>query len=248
MGFTVRSDDGELIEFECPDSIASRWTNAPILEGHTYPFLPFVDDVRVVFDVGANCGAASVHFARHHPDATVHAFEPGREARGYLERNVASLPNVRVHAFGLYSEDREARLHRGDGDLGMASIIRREVNLDESEPVELRAGGAWAADHEIEQVDILKVDVEGCEVEVLAGLSDLLPTVKVLFVEYDSREARKALGHLLDGTHELYVGKQFLDQGECTYLRADLAALDAAAGWLRRSFAAAIQAGASAHP
>jgi FkbM family methyltransferase len=241
MRFTVGSDDGELIEFECPDSVASRWTNASILEGRTYAFLPFVDDVRIVFDVGANCGAASVHFARHYPGATVHAFEPGREARSYLERNVASLPNVCVHPVGLYADDRQARLYRGDGDLGMASVIRREVNLDESEPVELRAGGTWAADRGIDRVDVLKVDVEGCEIEVLEGLAGLLPTVKVLFVEYDSRQARKRLGHLLDETHELYVGKEFLDQGECTYLRADVAELDVATEALRQAFAAALR-------
>jgi FkbM family methyltransferase len=240
MRFTVRSDGGEPIEFECPDSVASRWTNGPILEGRTYPFLPFVDDVRIVFDVGANCGAASVHLARHHPAATVHAFEPGREARSYLERNVAALPNVRVHPFGLYSVDRQARLYRGADDLGKASVLRRPVNLDESEPVELRAGGAWAAEQAIDRVDILKVDVEGCEVQVLEGLADLLPTVKVLFVEYDSRHDRKALGRLLDATHELYVANMFLDQGECTYLRADVAELEAATDHLRRAFAAAV--------
>jgi FkbM family methyltransferase len=240
MRFTVRSDDGHDIEFECPDSVASRWTNAPILEGRTYPFMPFVDDVRVVFDVGANCGAASVHFARHYPDAAIHAFEPGSEARSYLERNLAALPNVRVHPFGLFSDDRRARLYRGDDDLGKASVLRREVNLDESEPIDLRAGGAWAATQGIERIDILKVDVEGCEVEVLEGLAGLLPRVKVLFVEYDSRRARKALGRLLDATHELYVGKEFLDQGECTYLRADLAELDAATDQLRREFVAAL--------
>jgi len=240
MRFTVRSDDGHPIEFECPGSVASRWTNAPILEGRTYPFLPFVDDVRVVFDVGANCGAACLHFAHHHPVATIHAFEPGREARSYLERNVARFPNVRVHPFGLHSENRRARLYRGDDDLGKASLFRRDVNLDESEPVELRAGGAWAVEHGIQRIDILKVDVEGCEIEVLEGLAGLLPTVKVLFVEYDSRHDRKALGRLLDATHELYIGKQFLDQGECTYLRADLAELDAATDQLRRAFAAAL--------
>jgi FkbM family methyltransferase len=239
MRFTVRSDDGEAIDFECPDSVGSRWTNAQILKGQTYPFLPFVDDVRLVFDVGANCGAASVHFAHHYPDAAIHAFEPGREARSYLERNVAELPNVDVHPFGLYSVNRHARLYRGDDDLGKASVIRRTVNLDESEPVELRAGGAWAAERGINRIDILKVDVEGCEVEVLEGLRGLLPTAKVLFVEYDSRHARRAVGRLLDATHELYIGKLFLDQGECTYLRSDLAELEAATKLLRDVFAAA---------
>lgn len=238
MGISVLCDDGAKIEFECPDSIASTWTCTSILQGLTYPFLPFVDDVRVVFDVGANCGAASVHFARHYPDAVIHAFEPGREARSFLQRNVASFANVQVHPIGLYSDDRRAQLYKGDGDLGMASVIRRHVNLDDSEPVELRAGGTWADDHGVTRIDVLKVDVEGCEIEVIEGLRALLPTVKVLFVEYDSRHARKALGSLLDRTHELYWGKMLLDQGECVYLRADIARLDAAVEVLARLLAA----------
>src|SRR5690606_19287103 len=102
--------------------------------------------------------------------------------------------------------------------------------------------GAWAADQGIDGIDILKVDVEGAEIEVMSGLAPLLPTVKVLYVEYDSREARKEVGRLLDATHELYTGMMFLDQGECTYLRSDLAALGVATEHLRRSFAAALAA------
>jgi hypothetical protein len=48
MRLTVRGDDGEPIEFDCPDTIASRWTSTSILEGETYPYLPFVEDVQVV--------------------------------------------------------------------------------------------------------------------------------------------------------------------------------------------------------
>jgi FkbM family methyltransferase len=241
MRLTVRGDDGEPIEFDCPDTIASRWTSTSILEGETYPYLPFVEDVQVVFDVGANCGAASVHFGRHYPDAVVHAFEPGREARSYLERNVAGLPSVVVHPIGLHSVDRTALLYKGDGDLGMASVIRRTVNLDESEPVELRAAGGWAAEQGIDRIDVLKVDVEGCEIEVLTSLAALLPTVKVLFVEYDSRHARRALDRLLDETHELYGGRMLLDQGECIYLRGDVANLDQATEMLGELLAATVR-------
>lgn len=233
MRFTVTGDDGEDIEFECAKTIASKWVSTEILLGNTYPYLPFVDDVQVVADVGANCGAATVYFARHYPDATVHSFEPGSEPRAILDRNVASYPNVQVHPFGLHSVDDVVPLYKGDGDTILGSIFRRDINLDESEPVELRAAGSWAAEHGIERVDVLKVDVEGCEVDVLESLAHLLPTVKALYVEYDSRQARRDIAHLVEETHDLYTGVLFLDQGECIYLRRDLADLDAATEHLR---------------
>jgi FkbM family methyltransferase len=240
MKISVRAEDDQLIEFECADSFASRWTCAAILRGETYPFLPFVEDVRVVFDVGANCGAAAVHFARHYPRAQVHAFEPGSVARGYLEVNVAGHANVHVHPIGLYSADRPAVLFSGVDDIGQSSVFKRSSNLQEEEPIELRAAGPWAKERGIDRIDVLKVDVEGCEIDVLRSLGDLLPTVKLLYVEYDSRHARRELNRILDETHDLYAGKMFLDQGECVYLRRDVAALDAATERLRHQLERAL--------
>ncbi len=240
MQFTVTVDDGEPIEFVCADTLVSRWVNTDILLGKTYPYLPFVNDVQVVFDVGANCGATTVHFARHYPNAAVHSFEPGSAARGYLERNAAGYPNVSVHPFGLYSDDCDVPLYLGDGDIGMASIHPRSVNLEASEPVQLRAAGPWAAEQGIDRIDILKVDVEGAEVEVFSSLAHLVPTAKVVYFEYDSRHARRTLATLLEQTHELYVGSQFLDQGEVIYLRKDLADDPAATDRLRELLAASL--------
>jgi FkbM family methyltransferase len=166
---------GGTIEFECADTLISRWVSRAILEGDTYPQLPFLDDVRVVFDVGANCGAASVWFAHHYPQAQVHAFEPASEPRAYLERNAAARSNIHVHAVGLHAIDQKVPLYCGDGDSGYGSVFRRWVNLPDSEQVILRNGGAWAAERGIDRIDILKVDVEGCEVEVVSGLAELLP-------------------------------------------------------------------------
>ena len=221
-------DDGQSIEFHCEDTFVSAWVNRDILKGETYPYLPFVDDVGVVFDVGANCGAASVHFARHYPHAAVHAFEPARSPRLVLECNARAYANIHPHPIGLHAVDQVVPLYEGATWSGMASVLRRDVNSDKSELVELRSGGAWAAEHGIERLDVLKIDVEGCEVDVLESITALVPTVKICYIEYDSRGARRAIERLLADTHELYIGKVFLDQGECTYLRKDYAALDAA--------------------
>lgn len=222
MLFTVPVDDGDEVEFECEDTFVSRWVCQAILEGTTYPALPFLADVRVVLDVGANCGAASVHFARHHPEATVHAFEPASGPLEVLRRNAARHRNIQVHPFGLHATDQRVPLWFGSGD----SIVGSVVRVDEaggSEEVELRAAGPWAAAEGIDRIDVLKLDVEGAEVEVVESLAPLLPGVQVIFVEYDSRQARHRLAELVEPTHELYAGVLFLDQGEATYLRRDLA-------------------------
>lgn len=224
MTITVPVEGGDPIRFECADTFVSRWICHEILIGKTYPYLPFVDDVRVVFDVGANCGATTVYLARHYPDAEIHSFEPATEPRSFLERNVRGLPNVHVHPIGLDDVDREVPLYHGaGGDSITGSVHRRETNVDTSEPVQLRAAGPWARSQGIARIDVLKVDVEGSEAAVMTSLRDLLPTVKLLYLEYDSRSARRTLEALVDETHDLYLGMMYLDQGECIYLRRDLA-------------------------
>lgn len=225
---------GETLDFECENNWVSYWVSKSILEGETYPVLPFVDDVHVVCDVGANCGATTVHFAHHYPAATVHAFEPGYEQRLILERNASRYANVQVQPIGLHAEDMEAQLYAGDGSSITSSLTPGECTIDQSETVETRSALGWAQEHEIEGIDILKVDVEGCEVEVLQSLEPLLPTVKALYVEYDSWHARRAIDELLADTHELLYGRMFLQQGECIYLSRTIANahLDTAKNWL----------------
>jgi hypothetical protein len=201
MKFTAAGDDGTPIDFECGDTTTSRCD--AILQGKTYPYLPFVSDVRVVFDAGAGCGAASVHFARHYPDAEIHAFEPGSEAQSFLQRNVSRYANVRVHQMGLHAIDQ------------------------------------WTAEHSIERTDVLKLAVARSDVSVLESLTALLPTVKVLYVEYGSRQIRRDIARLVDATHELYTGVMFLDQGQCVYLGRDLVDLGAAVDHLKQSFMSA---------
>jgi hypothetical protein len=131
-------------------------------------------------------------------------------------------------------------LYLGDGDLGMASVLPRSVNLAESELVQLCAGGSWTQAHAIDRIDVLKVDVEGVEVDVLMSLADLVTTMKIVYLEYDSRRARRLIAALLEPTHELYVGSMFLDQGEIIYLRRDFADRPEATEHLRSMLVAAL--------
>lgn len=226
MHIEIIGDDGVLIPFDAPDSLESRWTCTAILEGRTYPDLPFIGEVATVWDAGANCGAAAVHLARRHPHAVVHAFEPAQEALGFLRRNVSQLDNVMVHPFGLHDADHRSPLYLHPTDLGQASIVAPAdpSGYRTEEIVELRSAGGFAAASGTTQIDVLKLDVEGCEVAVLESLGALVEGIKVIYVEYENRRDRRVIDRLLAPSHELYFSAcSVLDQGEIVYLRADLA-------------------------
>ena len=212
---------GEELEFESFTNCLSRVTADAILSGKTYPLIPFVRDVNLVMDVGANVGAASVFFSHAYPDATIHAFEPAGWTYRLLEANTDARPNVHAHNFGLYPRDASLPLYRGKYDSGMSSVAKSESTQEKSEVVTLRSVRDWLGEHSIAAIDILKIDAEGCEVPILEALSDLLPRVKVVYLEYHSDDDRKAFDRLLGETHLLMHGMMMVHLGEVTYVAKD---------------------------
>lgn len=113
----------------------------------------------VIVDAGAMLGNHATYFARHVRHLEVHAFEPAPENLALLERNVAPYPTVHVHPVALSDHHGQAALHNDDPrNRGHVQLVPGEgvqlVTLDE-------LGLEW--------VTLVKIDVEGHELEVLAG-------------------------------------------------------------------------------
>jgi FkbM family methyltransferase len=209
-------------QFECFDNCLSRVTCQTILDGKTYPLFPFVQDVNVVMDVGANVGAASVFFSLAYPDATVFSFEPAELPYGLLARNTEALANVRINNLGLYSSDAELPLFRGKYETGMSSVARSMSTRNESDVITLRSVRDWMTENSISAVDVLKVDTEGCEIPILEAMSDLLPKVKVIYLEYHNDDDRKAFDSILGETHLLAHGMMMVHLGEVSYVAKEV--------------------------
>jgi FkbM family methyltransferase len=211
----------DALEFECFDNPLSKMMCEAILGGTTYRPIPFVRDVSVVIDIGANVGAAAVFFSLSYPDATIFAFEPAGRPYRLLQANTDTRPNIRAHNFGLYSTDRQVPLYGGTYDSAMSSVVNSESTRDESELITLRSVREWLDESSISTIDILKIDTEGCEVPILEALGDLLPSVKVIYLEYHSDDDRKAFDRLLGDTHLLMHGQMLAHLGEMTYVARD---------------------------
>lgn len=127
----------------------------------------------VFYDIGANIGVVSVAVGAHRRDAgiTIHAFEPEPANAEHLRRNLAlnGLGNARVHELALGSESGTIRLYvQGEVGEGTHSIVARDDEARDALEIPVRAGADFAAEHG-GAPDIMKIDVEGAEVDVLHG-------------------------------------------------------------------------------
>ena len=145
----------------------------------------------IVFDVGANAGVYTVQQARR--GAYVYAFEPNPDCCRRLRKSV-HLNNLdgRVTATGcaLGAAPGSAELRVPEGLTTMGSL-RPEWSPGAGAshvPVEVQTLDQVVRSFAIDRIDLLKIDVEGLELDVLQGARESLRIVARLIIEYHSVE------------------------------------------------------------
>ena len=136
-----------------------------------------------------------------------------------------------------------ATIHAVEVDTAQASLLRANTaTLDGVELHDTLPSPDWTEAHNLDHIDVVKVSTPDAD-EVLGSLAHVLSTVKVVHVGYDSRATARRLERRFADTHDLYIGIMYLDDGECIYLRRDLADLPEATEHLRTQLAAGLRRG-----
>ena len=143
----------------------------------------------LIVDCGANIGCASLYFKLHYPDARILAFEPNPFCFEMLKKNVEvnGLKNVTLMQAACGSTPGSMTFNVIPGFSPMSSaVVNRDPN-NKTIPTEVRVVRLSDSIHE--DVDLLKLDIEGGEWEVFA---DLVATGKMarihrMAIEYHHR-------------------------------------------------------------
>jgi FkbM family methyltransferase len=168
----------------------------------------------IVFDVGANAGDYSAAVLARLPSARLYAFEPSETAFRELEKRVGTAAKL----FNVALSDRNASgvLYSDHAGSGIASLFDRDlghasVAMSRREAVALRALDEVCDEEKVERIDLLKLDVEGSELDVLRGAERLLSrgAIEVIQFEFggcniDSRTFLRDFFSLLGGRYRIY--------------------------------------------
>lgn len=146
----------------------------------TYYVCRRVQNAKLCIDVGANIGYYTVVMARHAPQATILSLEPNEAAFRLLRRNIAinELANCRPMMKGAAAKEEVRSIASESTHLANAMIIdesrveevRKTHHVQTAQFVPLDDLTA-PFDH---QCDFIKIDVEGYEPNVFAGMTQTL--------------------------------------------------------------------------
>jgi len=154
---------------------------------------------HTIVDAGAYTGISTVWFAQRFPDATIIAVEPHPDNFEMLLRNVRGIERVVPVNAGLWGgtetlwlenfDSRElgrgrrtgplhdaGRLHALDGEQPTGSAPVRGVTVQQ-----------LMAQHGTQDIDLLKVDIEGAEVEVFSNPAPWIDHVQAVCIELHDR-------------------------------------------------------------
>jgi FkbM family methyltransferase len=147
------------------------------------------DENLVILDVGANVGSWTLQALNTFPRAQIHAFEPSASAFAELTVAVGDVARASAHRLALGNTDGEAVLYADSPGSGLASLTKRRLDhfglqFSFEEAVRVSTLESWSKSSGISEFDVLKLDVEGHEMEVLRGAGRLLERVRVIQFEF----------------------------------------------------------------
>jgi FkbM family methyltransferase len=144
----------------------------------------------LLFDVGAHVGEYTALFKSRFPDGSAHCFEPSRRHFDLLREKSASLSNIELHCCALGSEEGEATLYRPSAVSGLASLTKRRldhfsIDMEIQEKVQVTTLDRVVEDRGIGHIDLLKIDVEGHELDVLRGAKEMLEAGRIDTIQFE---------------------------------------------------------------
>jgi FkbM family methyltransferase len=144
-----------------------------------------------ILDCGANIGLASLFFKRRYPAARITAFEADPSIAALLEQNLRmnAAGDVEVIAAAVWTVDGEVTFRPDGADSGAVASLAGAPDTQAVRVPAVRLADRLSR----EPIDLLKLDIEGAEMAVLADCAGALQNVSALLLEvheFDPRQRR----------------------------------------------------------
>lgn len=176
-----------------------------LINGHNQIFRDRIYDFKTssdepcIIDCGANIGLASIFFKLIYPSAKIVAIEPDPEIFQHLEMNLKGLgisDNVSTINSAAWINSKSIEF---DVEGGYSGQIRKYGHQNVINTIRVPAVKLKNIITSFPKIDMLKIDIEGAEIDVLEDSETNLSHVDHIFIEYHShKDDPQRLGRILN--------------------------------------------------
>lgn len=162
------------------------------------------DSVRVAMDVGCHAGAWTDHLLNRQQAASVIGFEPTPDLAIRLEGKYADEPRFSLERVALGQAPGSATLYVQDESSVNSLVHNPAADVVDEIEVEVTTGDEFLRRVGLDQIDYLKIDVEGHDLQALLGFSEALNAGAIGVVQFEYNEWN-AISHTLLGDFYSYL-------------------------------------------
>ncbi|SHJ03793.1 FkbM family methyltransferase [Flavobacterium terrae] len=156
-------------------------------------------DDSVFVDIGTNKGIYLYQAEKVIKKGTIYGFEPNTSLVNYIK---PLFPKVKLFPLAVSSTTGTSVLHipkKGNGLQDTRASL--EAMGDEVEKIEIETITLddWAKQENVSKIDLVKIDVEGHELDTIKGCKAILETIKPTFIiEIELRHAKYQINEIFD--------------------------------------------------
>jgi len=171
-------------------------------------FIPLPFEPETIIDIGANIGAFAQRAHRKWPQAQMICCEPMPFNVCHLRRNVSATTTIISAA---------VREHSGVGKIFIGNQFVTGGFFRFGRQTRRKILVECIAAKELPSCELVKIDTEGCEIEILKNL--LLGKTQAIFLEHHSRADAETIKAMLSIDFDLIGGDSGREIGTFKFLR-----------------------------
>lgn len=170
---------------------------------------PITITPRTILDIGANIGAFALRAHREWPEAEIYCYEPLPSNIALFKQHVAATW-CQIYPFAVRAEPGMQIFYLGDAFV-TGGFMQGERQTKETLEVECVAAASLPA------CELVKIDTEGCEVEIVQHLN--LTKTQVLMLEHHSIADAEILKQCLAAEFHLVQDESSQPVGTLVFIR-----------------------------
>lgn len=144
---------------------------------------------KVIFDGGANVGDYTQLINETCRDTKIYAFEPVASTYQELKRHIDKnrIDKATAVQKGLYKEDTQVtiNIYSGNEHASLHQIKGVGYQPIRQEVLDVAKGDSVMKEYGIDTIDLLKLDIEGAEMDALVGFEKALNAKKIRIIQFE---------------------------------------------------------------
>ena len=175
----------------------SPFSKRQIKSGHFIWLQKF--GIKTIIDIGANEGQFIDKISKILPDVNIYSFEPLKDSFIKLKEKISDKKNITAFNFALGDEEKENIINRNEYSPSSSLLELTDLHKNafpitkkvKEESIYVKELDKIANELEIKKKVMLKVDVQGYELNVLRGAENTIKDIDIILIETSFYELYK---------------------------------------------------------